>query len=126
MVRPLPSSACGAWDGSLITPHLFYHRERAFELLFQRLAPVFPTLFPSSTIPPAFGPNLYAQQTPGGIDGLDMPVWQMLSSMALHANMQQQQTLVGELREKVLENVVASKQRWGTSFRSSPAREPTS
>ena len=44
-----------------------------------------------------------------------MPVWQMLSSMALHANMQQQQTLVGELREKVLEGVVASKQRWGTS-----------
>lgn len=100
-------------------------RERAFELLFQRLAPVFPTLFPSSTIPPAFGPNLYAQKTPGGVDGLDMPVWQMLSSMALHANMQQQQTLVGELREKVLENVVASKQRWGTSSSLSLSLSPT-
>jgi len=48
-----------------------------------------------------------------------MPVWQMLSSMALHANMQQQQTLVGELREKVLEGVVASKQRWGAYTASS-------
>lgn len=54
-------------------------------------------------------------KNPGGVDALDQPVWQMLGSFALHANMQQQQTLVGELRDKVLEGVVAAKQGWGPS-----------
>ncbi|KAF8534016.1 topoisomerase II-associated protein PAT1 [Trichophaea hybrida] len=39
----------------------------------------------------------------------DQYVWQFLASMAVGANMQQQQTLVASVKERVLENVQASK-----------------
>jgi len=39
----------------------------------------------------------------------DQYVWQFLASMAVGANMQQQQTLVATVKDRVLENVQASK-----------------
>jgi hypothetical protein len=90
-------------------------RQSSFDALFAHLIPHLPYLFPSSHVPPSFGPQLYVPKNPGGIDALDMPIWQMLGSLALHCGMQQQQALVGEMRDKILEGVVAAKQGWGTS-----------
>ncbi|CED85194.1 Uncharacterized conserved protein [Phaffia rhodozyma] len=86
--------------------------QQAFDGLFVRIASYLPTVFPSANVSSAFVPQLYMAKNHGGIDLLDMPVWQMLSSFALHANMDQQQTLVAELRDKVIEGVVAAKQGW--------------
>lgn len=88
-----------------------HYRQQSFDALFGQLAPHFPALFPSSHIPHSFGPAMYTARN-GGTDALDAPVWQMFGSMALHSNGVQQQTLVGELRDKVLEGVVGAKQSW--------------
>lgn len=43
------------------------------------------------------------------IDLEDEPVWNLMATLAVSASMDQQHSLVQELREKILENVVAAK-----------------
>lgn len=42
----------------------------------------------------------------------DEPVWQFCAALAVNADMQQQQQLVAELRDKVLENVASATKGW--------------
>jgi DNA topoisomerase 2-associated protein PAT1 len=48
-------------------------------------------------------------------DIADQQVWQLFAAFALHSSLEQQQTLVSILREKILENVVAVHKGWVTS-----------
>jgi DNA topoisomerase 2-associated protein PAT1 len=101
-----------------------------FSLLFQRLsAPgVLPSLFPSTRAKAKlpFGPGYYLSGAFGAatladatkvssknyrnIDIEDEPVWNLMAAIAVACTMEQQQTLVAELREKILENVMSAKE----------------
>lgn len=54
---------------------------------------------------------------PEGPDAADEPVWQFCAALAVNADMQQQQQLVAELRDKVLENVASATKGWVTDER---------
>ncbi|KDN46149.1 hypothetical protein K437DRAFT_256333 [Tilletiaria anomala UBC 951] len=100
-----------------------------FSLLFQRLSTpcMLPGLFPSTraraSLP--FGPGYYMSGAFGtatladaakdgkkyrNIDIEDEPVWNFMAALAVACSMEQQQTLVAELRDKILENVVSAKE----------------
>lgn len=83
-----------------------------FSLLFEILRPQFPLLFPS------FRLSLLAGVSPSNIpnsDAIDQPIWQFLSLLAVHANEEQQQALVGGLRDMILENVVSASKGFADS-----------
>ncbi|PIL24946.1 hypothetical protein GSI_12833 [Ganoderma sinense ZZ0214-1] len=83
-----------------------------FSLLFEILRPHFPLLFPS------FRLSVLAGVNPSSIpnsDVLDQPVWQFLSLLAVHANEEQQQALVGGLRDMILENVISASKGFADS-----------
>ena len=82
-----------------------------YNLLFDLLRPRLQVLFPSVRIGIKTGINF--TQVPNA-DVLDQPVWEFLSTFALFANEEQQQALVGGLREVVLENVATATKGWGT------------
>lgn len=42
------------------------------------------------------------------VDAADQPVWHFLATLALSSSMHQQSSLVSEVREKVLENVLGA------------------
>lgn len=77
-----------------------------YNLLFDLLRPHLHLLFPSVRLG---GVNFY--NVPNA-DVIDQPVWQFLATLAVHANEEQQQTLVTSLREIVLENVATATKGW--------------
>ncbi|KAJ1306798.1 hypothetical protein OPQ81_007784 [Rhizoctonia solani] len=85
--------------------------QNVFDTLFRSLAQHLVSLFPSTryAAAQAFGANPYL---PEGPDVADEPVWQFCAALAVNADMQQQQQLVAELREKVLENVAGATKGW--------------
>ena len=82
-----------------------------YNLLFDLLRPRLHLLFPSVRISLVTGVSF--TQVPNA-DVLDQPVWEFLSTFALFANEEQQQALVGGLREVVLENVATANKGWGS------------
>ncbi|KAH7335296.1 topoisomerase II-associated protein PAT1 [Rhizoctonia solani] len=85
--------------------------QNVFDTLFRSLAQHLVSLFPSTRYAAAqtFGATPYL---PEGPDVADEPVWQFCAALAVNADMQQQQQLVAELREKVLENVAGATKGW--------------
>ncbi|KAB5594970.1 DNA topoisomerase 2-associated protein pat1 [Ceratobasidium theobromae] len=85
--------------------------QNVFNTLFRSLAQHLVSLFPSTRFATAqaFGANPYL---PEGPDVADEPVWQFCAALAVNADMQQQQQLVAELRDKVLENVASATKGW--------------
>jgi len=83
-----------------------------FNHLCSRLTGNLTSLFPSTRAVP-FGPGLYTQrqsaQAESILDAEDEPVWHFLAALAVLSDMNQQQALVTEVREKVLENVMKAK-----------------
>lgn len=85
-----------------------------FNHLFDRLSSHLPLLYPSTRNVP-FGPGLYTSgfantiQQETILDAEDEPVWHFLAAMAVCSDMNQQQILVTEVRDKVLENVMKAK-----------------
>ena len=59
----------------------------------------------------AYASNIPLANVPD-TDHLDQPVWQLLAAVALHASVEQQQTLVASLRERILENVATANKGW--------------
>lgn len=55
------------------------------------------------------GPAYYLQANMN-TDAADQPVWHFLATLALSSAMHQQSSLVAEVREKVLENVLGATQ----------------
>ncbi|CCO28442.1 DNA topoisomerase 2-associated protein pat1 AltName: Full=Decapping activator and translational repressor pat1 [Rhizoctonia solani AG-1 IB] len=90
--------------------------QNVFDTLFRSLAQHLVSLFPSTKHAAAqtFGATPYL---PEGPDVADEPVWQFCAALAVNADMQQQQQLVAELREKVLENVAGATKGWVTDER---------
>ncbi|GAC99644.1 topoisomerase II [Pseudozyma hubeiensis SY62] len=99
--------------------------KQIFALLFSRLTArgMLPTLFPSTrskqSLP--FGVSYYmgsglgqqlSAQTVGGkyrnVDLEDEPSWNLMAALAIGSDMEQQQVLVQELRDKILENVISA------------------
>lgn len=86
-----------------------------FNLLVQRLAqpPMqLTTLFPSTRAKaklPFGAPGLSAQRK-AELEIEDRDIWQLMATMAISADMNQQQILVTGLRDKILENVMEAKQ----------------
>jgi DNA topoisomerase 2-associated protein PAT1 len=91
-----------------------------FNQLFHYLSSDFPSLFPSTRLAGALssGSGLPPQAVTDslemnqkymrpGIDLEDEPVWQLMAALAVSTDSDGQQTLVGGLRGKVLENVIA-------------------
>ncbi|CAE6441048.1 hypothetical protein ACGC1H_003663 [Rhizoctonia solani] len=85
--------------------------QNVFDTLFRSLAQHLVSLFPSTryAAAQAFGSTPHL---PEGPDIADEPVWQFCAALAVNADMQQQQQLVAELREKVLENVAGATKGW--------------
>ncbi|CAE6481940.1 unnamed protein product [Rhizoctonia solani] len=85
--------------------------QNVFDTLFRSLAQHLVSLFPSTryAAAQAFGGTPYL---PEGPDVADEPVWQFCAALAVNADMQQQQQLVAELRDKVLENVAGATKGW--------------
>ncbi|RDX54229.1 hypothetical protein OH76DRAFT_1398553 [Lentinus brumalis] len=81
-----------------------------YNLLFDMIRPNLQLLFPSVRL--ALQANTSFVNVPNA-DVLDQPVWQFLATLAVHANEEQQQALVGGLREIVLENVATATKGWG-------------
>jgi DNA topoisomerase 2-associated protein PAT1 len=84
----------------------------AFNHLFSRLSGQLPSLFPSTRSMP-FGPGMYTNVASAAseaiLDAEDEPVWHFLASLAVGSDMNQQQILVTEVRDKVLENCLKAK-----------------
>ncbi|KAG8744199.1 hypothetical protein FRC10_010665 [Ceratobasidium sp. 414] len=85
--------------------------QNVFDTLFRSLAQHLISLFPSTQLATTqtFGGNMHL---PEGPDAADEPVWQFCAALAVNADMQQQQQLVAELRDKVLENVAGATKGW--------------
>ncbi|CAE7054301.1 unnamed protein product [Rhizoctonia solani] len=85
--------------------------QSVFDTLFRSLAQHLVSLFPSTryATSQAFGATPHL---PEGPDVADEPVWQFCAALAVNADMQQQQQLVAELRDKVLENVAGATKGW--------------
>lgn len=83
-----------------------------YNLLFEILRPQLPLLFPSFRI------SVLAGVKPSSVsnsDIIDQPVWQFLSLLAVHSNEEQQQALVGGLRDMILENVISANKGFADS-----------
>lgn len=89
-----------------------------FGVLLDRLAAhgQLAQLFPSTRVQAAlpFGVDVYlahASRKEGSrfsIDAEDEPVWNLMALFAIHSDLNQQQVLVQELREKILANIIAA------------------
>ncbi|CAE6519364.1 unnamed protein product [Rhizoctonia solani] len=90
--------------------------QNVFDTLFRSLAQHLVSLFPSTryAAAQAFGATPHL---PEGPDVADEPVWQFCAALAVNADMQQQQQLVAELRDKVLENVAGATKGWAADER---------
>ena len=83
-----------------------------YNLLFDLLRPQLHLLFPSVRLSLLAGVNFTSIPN---ADSIDQPVWQFLSTLALHANEEQQQALVTGLRDIVLENVASATKGYADS-----------
>ena len=117
-------------QGGGASPEDLEQWSQIFSLLFSRLSGpgMLPSLFPSTRAKAKlpFGPGYYMSGAFGSasldtaalseskrfrnIDIEDEPVWNFMAALAVACNMDQQQTLVAELREKILENVISAKE----------------
>ena len=105
------------------TPEELDQWVQVFSLLFARLSGKegsLVSLFPSTRIKESlpFGQAAYyssslSLDSQRNIDLEDEPVWNLMATLAISASMEQQHTLVQQLREKILENVVAAKSERG-------------
>lgn len=100
-------------EAANVDPNDVAQWQEVYGRLFATLQGHFSTLFPLP--PPAH------QHNAPRVD--DMYVWQFLAAIAVGAGMEQQHLLVTEVREKVLENVLASKRVTPGDFEAS--REAT-
>ncbi|CAH7665743.1 topoisomerase II-associated protein PAT1 [Phakopsora pachyrhizi] len=100
--------------------------QKVFDRLFYSLNKDFASLFPSTRASAAlpFGtslmyssdsPELYSKHLRKTIDVEDEPVWQLMAALAVSTDSDGQQALVGGLKDKVLENVIASQKNWVTA-----------
>ena len=84
-------------------------RHRTFDHFFALITPFLLQLFPSTRI------TLLAHHPPSAavtIDIIDQPVWQFLAAFAVHSTHEQQQVLVGTLREKIIDNLITANKGW--------------
>lgn len=97
--------------------------QSVFDQLFRRLSGDFPSLFPSTRAIAslAFGTShlvgaealqVNSPFVRPGLDLEDEPVWQLMATLAVSTDADGQQSLVGSLRDKVLENVTAAGKNW--------------
>ncbi|EFP78101.2 uncharacterized protein PGTG_04057 [Puccinia graminis f. sp. tritici CRL 75-36-700-3] len=107
-------------DSTLPSHESILRWQGVFNQLFHYLSSDFPSLFPSTRLagalslgaglpPQAMTDSLEMNQKymRPGIDLEDEPVWQLMAALAVSTDSDGQQTLVGGLRGKVLENVIA-------------------
>ena len=83
-----------------------------YDLLFDYLRPHLHLLFPSVRLGMLAAVSFI---TVPNADVIDQPVWQFLATLAVHANEEQQQALVGGLRDMILENVVSASKGFADS-----------
>lgn len=97
--------------------------QSVFDQLFVRLSGDFSSLFPSTRAIAAlpFGtsylvgpeaPDASSRFVRSGLDSEDEPVWQLMAALSVSTDADGQQTLVGGLRDKVLENVMSASKNW--------------
>src|ERR1700761_1245388 len=88
-------------------------RQYLYDQWFRLLSPHLVALFPSSRVAQnlPFGAEPYLKPSPL-TDAIDQPTWSFLATFAVHASVEQQQTLVTVLRDKVLENVISASKGW--------------
>lgn len=89
-----------------------------FNVLLDRLAAhaQLPQLFPSTRVQAAlpFGVDVYLasaarkEKSHFDVDAEDEPVWNLMALFAIHSDLNQQQVLVQELREKILSTIIAA------------------
>jgi DNA topoisomerase 2-associated protein PAT1 len=89
--------------------------QHIFDHLFASLSGHIMTFFPSHRMAARMphGPNYYLAANQS-VEAADQPVWHFLATLALNSSMQQQASLVTEVREKVLENVMGATKGWVT------------
>ncbi|KAJ2721648.1 DNA topoisomerase 2-associated protein pat1 [Coemansia sp. Benny D115] len=86
--------------GMSADPQELYQASELYNHLFNSLRGNFATIFPPSSAP-AMGQMVSPME--------DLHAWQFLATLAIGASVEQQHTLVSEVREKVLEKVLLAK-----------------
>ncbi|KNZ57679.1 hypothetical protein VP01_2100g1 [Puccinia sorghi] len=121
LLRSAPSAENNEYNDSTASSQESILRwQGVFNQLFNYLSADFPSLFPSTrlaselvsagALPPqsaADSLEMNQKYMRPGIDLEDEPVWQLMAALAVSTDSDGQQTLVGGLRGKVLENVIA-------------------
>ncbi|KAG0145675.1 hypothetical protein CROQUDRAFT_658333 [Cronartium quercuum f. sp. fusiforme G11] len=121
---PDPNNSPGTT--SLPTEEALTSWNSVFDQVFNRLSNDFPSLFPSTRAVASLpfgtsqlvgpeGPNFNPRLVRPGLDFEDEPVWQLMAALAVSTDADGQQSLVGGLRDKVLENVTAAGKSWVSS-----------
>lgn len=104
-------------------------RKEIFDLLIQRLCANgrLPMLFPSTRLRASlpFGAAYLDAQVARKAEEEDEPVWNLMATLAVSATMDQQHILIRELREKILENVIAAKQQQAALGPAADSAPPT-
>ncbi|KAH9812614.1 topoisomerase II-associated protein PAT1 [Melampsora americana] len=128
ILKNIPSPALGnspPKSTTFPTEEALINWQTVFERLFNRLSQDFSSLFPSTrailSLP--FGTSSLVEHEilnhpnsrrfiRSGLDLEDEPVWQLMATLAVSTDSDGQQALVGGLRDKVLENVMAVGKNW--------------
>ncbi|OAV99957.1 hypothetical protein PTTG_01432 [Puccinia triticina 1-1 BBBD Race 1] len=121
LLRSVPSLESNEQNEPTTPSHESISRwQGVFNQLFHYLSSDFPSLFPSTRLagalslgaglPPQLATDsleMNQKYMRSGIDLEDEPVWQLMAALAVSTDSDGQQILVGGLRGKVLENVIA-------------------
>jgi DNA topoisomerase 2-associated protein PAT1 len=86
------------------TPEEMAHWEMLYQQLYDRLHDQFLTFFPPPVILPGNNQAINAVHLANNAD--DTYVWQFLAAIAVGASMEQQHSLVTEVRDRVMEDIV--------------------
>lgn len=89
-----------------------WNRRDLFDQLFALISPHLLLLFPS--VRQAVANNMPLGNVPDA-DDIDQPVWQFLAILATQAAVEQQQTLVVAVKERVLESVTSATKGLGVT-----------